>query len=1034
MRRLLSIMAVLLLLGGTATAQRQSLSLFGNRKPTRKVLNTQQASRPLSNPQLQTGLHSADGRRNRLATVQTAHRDTACYLALSKTFGWYQGIGQKLTADEASRMPCYFRLTEPDSLGRFTHIEALNGHGALTSNHNLSTYLMTRNDASDEDADSLWRAMMQTVVQWQLYPAADSRLPVMESGYDADGNLIYNYLMKAIDDSLVVGHYTDAYGEPIALRKGENEAQFVQMGLDSMGYERQICYISKDANYMRNSDGAYMTRYDYDADGNIVRCLSCLMTGQPMLDSWGNCGYIADYNDRGQVLHKRYLDQHLLPMRMPLYRAGAIDVMSRNFVYQDYRLIDEYYLTDDGHKDKTKYGIHRRHYDYDEHGDLLRTSSYDTDGELCNDSNGIAQTLMTYDNQGRMLTRSFLDNHQLLRNDPTGTYLYMGENRYATSNGIDTIPLYVVENSGYEQRTIDRRSDLVTVRRTDTQGRVVELAYYNMEGQPVEVDSCFRQLTSYSRQASKLIQTDIHYSFNDTTRTVTITDTRDHTRIVQTFRGSTLLSTFGQTLDESLQEITGQYGYDALGNRARSHLEDALYYRVVSGTTYRGQTSYMMGRNEYGEPSYVSSSESTSSDIYCTKIFKSDGTSVLLDEDNQPITDVKSFRSTRGRLYCIELTSQRAYDIGLRSGDIIVRYGAFTYPEVSTDVWEPRDNLQMGTFLSRKERKELVVLRFDSRTGQHRPVELTLPKGSPSELGFIIQTVLCTNSETERYNRLVSDYLMSHELPQDNLGFGENDEKVVLIRPFKISTATMTSWRQGMTNDVIVLGMINQDLDGTRSYCGIADGFRKMWNQVTAEADSVIVFFTEDGRSVQSVMLPGTGSATNTSSSEITESDYNELQDLEQTSLVPLIDGMLERSMLSPVNCVLKIRRLSTSEMSYNFSALSSFFPRFLELLSVQTGVDFKDKGITLGCGASANATTKEEDIRIIHAFISRADLRGYEQVSDDEKTVYYRRSAVNPQELLEAVVASQNYILVFQGNITLSPTEILQGHYDKLH
>lgn len=1015
-----------------ASAQRSNLSLFGNQRPTKKVYNVQRTPQP---QQTKVEIIHAPSIAKTEAHAQDA--DTARYLCLAKRFGWYYGIGRQLTLEEARHLPCYYRLTEPDSLGRFTHIEAVNGKGFLTQNHTMSTYLVSRDDEGDTGADSLWRAMLQTVVQWDVTPS-EGTLPCMESGLDADGNLIYTYIMKSLNDSIVVGHYTDAFGEPISLRSGKNSAKYVQLVFDDEGRERKILYLDDNAYFKRNTDGAYMLQQDYDDRGNVSRLISCMMNGHPMLDDWGNCGYYAFYDDMGQIVRKYYVDEQMHPMRLPRKRAGAIDVMSRNFIYDGLRLQREFYLTDIGEKDHTKEGIHSRHWEYDEWGNVLRVTSHDESGALCNDHYGIAETCFEYDDSCHQIARYLLDKEKHFVNDSTGICLVRGHDTYTTTTGLDTLPVLQIRFADHETKTIDYRKQRIHIVRTDAKGRQTESSYYDLAMKPVEVDSCFRLLTSYRQEGNRHIQEDVTYSFADTLRTVTITDRNEATRLVQTFRGQTLLSSFGQTLDSSLQDITGQFGYDALGYRARSHLEDALYYRVHSGTTYRGATSYMMGRNEYDEPSYVINSESSTSDVYCTKLFGADGKETLLDEDNQPITDNAKFRRTLFRAYAIELQEQRAYDVGLRSGDIIVKYGEFYYSEPDSSIWTPRDQLQMETFLKRNVQKKLLLLRYDDSTKSPRLIDLTLPKGTPEELGFLIQTIYYTKREARRHRELVEAYLANsgrsqQEFSTDLRHFGT--DTVTLVRPFKISTATMPSWRKGLRADVIVLGVMNLLLDGTQSYVGISDSQNKLWEQTVGECDSTTIFFTENGRDVRQVTLPGTHSARSASFINIPSEEHEMLVALEQKALTSQRQGLFpEKSLLTPEMVVRTIRRRSSSEGGFSYDYGETFFPRFLQLISNQTDVQFKDRGVTNSLGVWIKDNTSSADARLIRAYFTRADFSDYEKEEAEGKTIYAKHSSDDPAKYSEIVVTGSSFFLIFQGELTLTLDEIKNGIYDKIH
>ncbi len=1033
------ILALLLAVSGTVVGQ----SLFGNQKPVRKQINVQRTRQTRTAPAARPVARVAGRAAGASTTAAPAvAKDTACYLSLTKRFGWYYGIGDKLTKDEMRHLPCYYRLTEPDSLGHFTRIEAVNGRGLLTTRHSLSTYLVGNDDDSDQGADSNWKNMLQTVVQWELIPAIDGHHAAIESGLDADGNLIYSYVMSVVNDTTIVGHYTDSFGEPVSLRTGSNAAKYTQVTIDAQGYERRIMYLNDRAYFKENTDGAYMQKKDYDAAGNVVCLLSCWMDGQPVKDRWGNCGWTAQYNARGQLLRKLYVDEHRQSMRMPRRVETSVDVITRNYDYDSLRMTREYYLTEQGVKDATREGVHCREWTFDTWGNVLSETSRDSVGRLCNDRRGIARTVYAYDDHSRETSRYYTDKDGLYVNDADTLCMYCGHDTYRTTDGRDTIPVFKKVVTPLEEKTVDYKKDLVTIVRRDRQGRQVELAYYNLLMRPVEVegDSCFRLTTAYRTDRNNQIQEDRRYSFRDTILTRTVTDTKELTRLVQRFHGSRLLSTFGQTLNEEM-EVTGQLGYDALGNRARSHLEDALYFRVNSGVTYRGDKSYIMGRNEYDEPSYVVESESGSSEIYCTKLYSAGGRSIMLDENNEkiPSDSLRKFRQRLNRAYCVELVKQRAWQLGLRSGDVIVKYGEFYYPEVSPEVWKFRDRLQMDTYLSRNQKKEVLVLRYDEKLRRHRMVRLTLPPGTEGELGFIIQTVYYTQRESDRYNSAVQQWLREQGIHREDFEINEKHygtHVVNQMRPFKISTATMPSWKAGLCEDALVVAVVSYNIDGTVEYAGMGDGDKKVWDMISDKCDSMGVYYTTNGRELRYVMLPGTGSACSASFCHLPTEEFNALLELEEKNIPQALRDSLAKTktLLLPEQAVRFIRRHASTDGSFLKMASDSDFERILRNFSNQTGVDVTDCGMTAIMGAWVKSTTTSDDRKLIDTAFKRVDYTGYERTEANGFTLYYHRSTADAERLAECVVAGPAYLLVLKGELSLSIDTIKGGTYDKLH
>lgn len=992
--RLIYVFLLTLALAMPAGAQ----SLFAGGQQRRVEFNQQQSLQRVKQGQrTRTAAATPSGKR------RAERPDTALYVALTKRFGWYYGIGQRLTKSEACRLPCYYRLTDKDSQGRFTHIEAVNGSGHLTTAHDMSNYLISRGNAARRQVAYKWQELLQTVVQWQLWPSGDGKHLGMESGYDEQGNLIYSLILVPLDGDVVMAHYTDGFGEPVSLLTGENSPRYVQITQDQAGYDRQIIYLNDDGDNKRNLDGAYMLRQDYDTAGNVVRALSCLPNGTPVKDDWGNCGWTATYNDWGQMLSNTSIDERMQPVRPKRRFLGSVDVVSTRFEYDRHRRVGEYYLNEKGEKDVTSAGVHSRRWSYDAHGNVSAVMTCDTAGRLTGDYNGVAQTIRTYDKAGKVLSVTALDKDSLYANfnnsdDLDGACMMIeGQGMWRTTTGRDTVPIVRTFVQGNTTTTIHYKDGVIIQMRVDDRGRPVKRASYTLDWQPQDIEDCCLTTCSYRKQGNQQIEELTTYSLNqgtpagpDTIRTMTVTDTAEHTRLVQTFRGDTLLSSYGQTLDNDLQSVTGQFGYDALGHRARSHLEDALYYRVKSGTTYRGETAYMMGRNEYDEPSYVVKSEASNSAIYCTRIY--DAISyMLLDEDNRVIDNVKALRDSLPKGYCVEVLTRRAYDLGLRSGDVIVRYNDFYYPQTSADNWHIRSMLQVETYLTRNSSKRVLVWRFDHDLKKHRMHEIVLPAGTPGELGFLIQTVYYTRKEAKRYDEAVTAYLRDKGIDADGFVTDKahyGDKTVCLIRPYKVSTATMPSWRQGLQDDVVVLGA---DTHGEK-YVAMSSVDDLI--DVLGEDDEQTIYYTANGRDVQSVALSRNGAVT-VDMYFIPKEEYQQLLKLEEGVSASLRQSAsAQDNALSPDQAFSYIAANTTSVKCVRLKRGD----KELEDLLNETITAFKSEDIeAIDIVMSEDESLwTPEDVQTTNQVLRHIDFTGFEKWSDDddEMDVYFRRES----------------------------------------
>ena len=644
----------------------------------------------------------------------------------------------------------------------------------------------------------------------------------------------------------------------------------------------------------------------------------------------------------------------------------------------------------------------------------------DTINQLCNDRNLISQTFHIYTENGNLVSTWFKNKDSLFVNDNKGICLYIGKNTYRTTTGRDTMPVFQEIVLGNTIKTIDYKRELIHIVNNDANGKEIESSYYNLDMKPKEYDGYYRRITSYKKLPFKEVQEDIIYSFHDTIRTVTITDIKEFTRLVQTYHDKTLLSSFGQTLTKDLKEITGQYGYDALGNRARSHLENALYYKVNSGATYRGTTSYMMGRNEYNEPSYVAVSESSTSDIYCTKLYGANKTTILLDEFNREIENVKSFRDSLDKAYCIEVLNQNAHKIGLKSGDVIVKYGDFYYFPTTNENWKPRDELQMESYLTRNVSKQLLVLRYIPQEKTHRVMPILLPEGTPSEIGFLIQTVYCTNRESQRFNQIIKNYLSGNNIKIQNFKtdrshYGSN--VVCLLRPYKVSTSEMPSWRMGLQEDVLIVAVVNKMADGSTTYVGINDGFNKLWKQAIDDCDSTIVFFTSDGKTLKNITLPGKGSAVARSHYTMPTNEFNALLKIEKK--IPSIikeDAKLVKLSLTPEQAYRYIEKKTDSISCVHLVKGEKDFESGLKTLGSILDVDLTENNIESYYLLFISEQANSDEAELTHTILKKIDFSNYESKMDENFVLYYKIDALDNNKVSELVLISESMLFVIQG------------------
>lgn len=309
---------------------------------------------------------------------------------------------------------------------------------------------------------------------------------------------------------------------------------------------------------------------------------------------------------------------------------------------------------------------------------------------------------------------------------------------------------------------------------------------------------------------------------------------------------------------EQTQADADGYSIDSLGHHGRSHSEDFFYYRARRGYTYRGDLAYILGYNEYGEPSYVTKSEYIGANIFCKAIFGGNG--IYYNEYGQEIEpdSMMSFRDNLGKAYFVEVLSQQAYDAGLRSGDMIVRYAGFYYPAITTDFWKYSNELQAQIYMARDIEKDIFVLRFDSVDSVHVVRKIHLPQGTAGQIGFHFIMGCLTKKETERYNKTVQQYLRENNLVAISDGKDYSHiaafSELSILRPYKINTGKMDSWNDGVREDNIVIAVQVKDKNGRTKQIRTCSNDGCVLEELDFDryVDTVIIYYTTDGVTVES--------------------------------------------------------------------------------------------------------------------------------------------------------------------------------------
>ena len=749
-----------------------------------------------------------------------------CYADVVRQYGFWRGVGPRLSAEQVRHRSKHYRLLRPAGAPQgapFTHMQVMNAFGQLSTDHSYGP-LLANAFTGDDGIDISWKWKLQTICQFEQI----SRRGVMvqENMYDADGELVLQYLPTSVSRNHIIGHYADAYGVPATLRDDE-EARYVSITLDDNGYESEIAFIDEDGRLRRNDDDVFIALRTYDKQGRRTSIRSADPLGRPTRDNWGNCGWQYYYNRQGLADSCICIDQHGRHMRMPSIKEEATDVWTIRYAYDRWgnRTMRAYY-DNLGRPDTTKNGIHRYLYTYDDHGLMTSYRAEGLDGHLADYDTGKALLLRRYDSRGHMTYEETRDKDSLFttRGDCMTTRRYDGDELvlrldYNSTNGTDTILNYKVVMADGQKTTCNYAYGRIVQKQYDALGRNTTEAYYDLDMRPIKRQGYHKQVNRYTERPGYQLHEECYLdtlghwadikdskygkSYN---REITETDSVRHIRTTASYDGTRLIEKYANLYNDDFSMTQGILNYDSIGYRGRTLTADALYYKALSTKSVQGKSTTWRGENEFGEPSYILNGDWDGAPIYCTDVI---GDSYYFDENGDTIPSStegrKEFKNRLAKAFCIELVDSAALRLGLRTGDLIVRYGDWHYPVPSIYGRFHESLICLESVRKALQSKTMVVMRHDEATRTSRLIELYMPEGTTRQLGFVYHMLYLTQKERQRYEQVMELQRATVSVEAENTSMEQN-EKVKFFTPYKVGdTSDKQLFMRGLQDNVVVV-------------------------------------------------------------------------------------------------------------------------------------------------------------------------------------------------------------------------------------
>lgn len=713
--------------------------------------------------------------------------DTVWCTGTKKQHGWFMPK-QIITKEQAQHVPTVVRFTHPDGHGHYLKMETINAYGDYMGGV-YSPYIFTLSSSSmetDSTIDRDWAAKLNTACVYEFVPDPIGQNIVQERAYDAYGAIIYTFSHTPIEPDKQghkrhIGTYRDCYGLPADMRRDEafTFGTLVRITEDQWGNDSIIEHLDGKGRIKPNQDAVPMQQNIYNSRGDLLKGMSCDSTGMPMLDNWGNCGYVHSYNNDGDCIYSICIDEHGEPMPMPntrsSYHSGTVRI---NYRYDDCgRIIEETFTSADGNEPATNiFGAHRIECELDDRGYRLSMTAYGVDGQLAQfNADGFAKVTEKYDSRGRK-TEWACFGHD-------GRPFNLGDDsphcreRYWYDDEGSLIAYEEYYAQGDEEMLLGRHE------KTDV---VETYVYYDGSRGVITYDYCQRPVSG------------IYYLSDGTIDWMSVWDYEDGDgKLIQTL---THMDDQGQLDDkrngyavehmvvDSLSCVTTRSYYDAQYQLKYSYKEEyesmentsvaikgadvnafgivcragnnfsgkGRMFKTQGVRTPSGKWSSNSGRDEFGEPDYI---EESNGYLYYYFTYRALGYDLCYDENGNEIVSyqqVRELRDTLHKVMSIEVTDSSAYSLGLRDNDVVLVYGGYTADLDSVmDEVRARTKWDIYNVLESGEERRMVVFRVDPVTLDYGVVDLGRLRGTPSQLGFHAHLRFLTRRQLDRINGAV---------------------------------------------------------------------------------------------------------------------------------------------------------------------------------------------------------------------------------------------------------------------------------------
>ena len=874
-----------------------------------------QYSKPKANLHMKANIpHASSNTKGEKNGNKVISNDTIYCSQTKKQHGWFAPL-DTISKETAQHRGFFFQFTKKNKAGYWLKMECLDSYGNYVKGR-LSPYILKLGSGVeyDKNANSDWVEKLNTVCIWEFVVDYTGRTIVQERAYDEDMNIIFTFSRVPIGNNQYNCSYKDCFGLPAEMRTDEDYTYgtLVRITEDKWGNDSVIQYIDAKGLPKLNSDGAAMEVYIQDKYGHLLKQQSRNADGELTIDNCGNCG-IEYYWNKNHVLDSvTYMNDKWRPMCMPALRGNSERerVITTNYRYDDYKNQTEEFFTDSlGKPDVNAIGTHRITYEFDDKGNIVKQCGYDKNGNLSPiDNSGSCIYEIEYDNKGRTINIRFLDKY----GKPNSREGYLSKvhkeydangkevltERYSAETGVEKLCSKEEHAKEYEYTLWN--DGTYRIDSLDSKRRTTFVGFYDANGKPEMSGERAYERYSYIDEDKLCTQIEIDYdtlgnkvNVDGICKTVTVSDSVKWTKTKWRYdKDDNLIETFIHQYDKDFNRLLSQDDANTFGVKSRSGGSSSVrYYTGEVVYSQKGEFASLLGRDEFGEPDYITSNSTT---YYYSKISSKSKTKYY-DENNNEIDDEKKLRDDLPKVMTVEVVDSSAYAKGLRDNDVILLYGDYAVDVDALDsifvsYSQFRCDWSLRSIIDARKNKRMIVFRIeDASKNKFGLVEIKNLVGSPTEIGFIPHIRYLTKKQLTRIQGAVRDNIISDNpmISKSDLkkSVSEGDNYIIMAFTEMYRAVRNKPYAKQVTDPSVLLGACirNRNMywdlskgENTKEFEDMLSSRKKN----VSKYPTMQFYLTKDIHNVVEMTLEDMAVYTNWFDTRISDKDYVQLLEL----------------------------------------------------------------------------------------------------------------------------------------------------------